>query len=76
MFYYQIDFWDEVDNKRRQESGILSASSYSNAADRVSRYYATDSINSIVSLYLEEWEDILSEDDLLENFDKADLKVN
>lgn len=76
MFYYQIDFWDETDNKRRQESGILAADSYGKATERVARYYGADSISSIISLYLEEWEDILSEDRLLEGFDKADLKVH
>jgi len=73
MFYYQIDFWDEIDNERRQESGILAASTYGKAAERVTRYYGAD---SVISLYLEEWEDILSEDDLLDQFEKADLKVN
>lgn len=73
MFYYQIDFWDEIDNERRQESGLLAATSYSKATERVTRYYGAD---SVISLYLEEWEDILTEDDLLDQFEKADLKVN
>lgn len=71
MFYYKVDHWDEIDSEARQESGILSAKDYAHAAGRVTEYYGAA---NIISMYLEEWDDILTEDEVLEGFEKADLK--
>jgi hypothetical protein len=71
MFYYKIDYLDEIDGKARQESGILSATDYTQAASRVAEFYG---IANIISMYLEKWEDVLTEDEVLEGFEKADLK--
>ena len=72
MFYYKVNYWDEVDSKQREESGLLSAKDYGSAAKKVTDYYGAGNVNS---LYLEEWEDVLTEDELMEGFEEADVKV-
>ena len=69
MFYYKVEHWDG--NETRQESGILSAKDYTEAAGCVAQYYGTE---DILSIYIEEWGDFLTEDDLLEGFEKTDVK--
>ena len=71
MFYYKAEHWDEIDHEVRQESGILAAKDYGDAAKKVADYYGKD---NLISVYLEEWEDVLTEDEVLEGFEKADVK--
>jgi len=71
MFYYQVDFYDS-DCERRQESGVLCAKHYGEAAHRVVDYYHGS--QNIVSIYIEEWMDILTEDEVIKGFEKADVK--
>ena len=71
MYYYKIDYFDDVDNKRRKESGITGAKCYGDAFEKVANYYGHDNVNGI---YLEEWEDPLTEDTLMEEFERADVK--
>ena len=71
MFYYKIDFWDEIDHEERQESGIMSAKDYAEAAGKVVGYYGA---SNVIGIYLEEWEDVLTEDEVMEGFERADVK--
>jgi hypothetical protein len=71
MFYYKVEHWDEIDHETRQESGILAAKDYAHAAGRVAEYYGAE---NMISMYLEEWEDVLTEDEILEGFEKADVR--
>lgn len=72
MFYYKVSYWDEIDCKQREESGLLSAKDYGSAAKKVTNYYGA---NNVSSLYLEEWEDVLTEDEVMEGFEEADVKA-
>lgn len=72
MFYYRVEFWDEIDQRQREESGLLAAKSYGEAATRAAEYYGEKNVSSV---YVEEWEDVISEDDVMEGFEKADVKA-
>lgn len=65
MFKYQADFWDEVDQVSKTEQGLIAAADYGEAAEKVVTYYGK---SNIVSIYLEEWDDVLTEDEVLEGF--------
>lgn len=71
MFYFKVDVLDPLNNyDRKQESGILAAKGYIEAMKRVMDGYGD---YEIVSVYLEEWEDLLTEDEVMEGFEAADL---
>ena len=65
MYKFQVNYWDEDDRKSKDEQGLVSAKNYGAAAERVVEYYGAANVSSV---YLEEWEDILIEDDVLEGF--------
>ena len=71
MFYYKVTYWDSVTQDEKTESGILAAKDYSMAANKVTDAYGAD---SICSLYLEQWDDVISEDEVMEGFERADVK--
>ena len=35
MYYYVVEYWDNLDQESRTESGVISAENYSAAADKV-----------------------------------------
>lgn len=61
MFYYKVQFMehDEIKN----DKGICVGDDYGMAADMVNRYYP-----DVISLNLEQWEDVITEDDIKEDF--------
>ena len=65
MYKFQVNYWDEDDRKSKDEQGLVSAKNYGAAAERVVEYYGAANVSSV---YLEEWEDILIDDDVLEGF--------
>lgn len=71
MFYYKVNYWDAIDQKSRCESGILAAKTYGEAADRLVSYYGASEISDV---YLCEWEDVLTEDEIMEGFEELDVK--
>ena len=66
MFYYHIEFWDDEDNVMKKESGLVGATSYNEAMEKVTDYFCSEHIYSIT---IDEWENILSEDEILEGFE-------
>lgn len=65
MYKFQVNYWDEDDRKAKDEQGLVSAKNYGAAAERVVQYYGAANVSSV---YLEEWEDVLIEDEVLEGF--------
>ena len=62
MFYYKISFWGELENRQIEESGLVSATSYAEATQKLMDFYGED---NVVTTVLEKWEDVVIEDDLL-----------
>ena len=50
---------------------MIAAKTYGEAADRLVNYYGASEVSDI---YLCEWEDILTEDEILEGFEELDVK--
>ena len=61
MFYYKVEFWDEIESRNTTEQGLTDADTYGKAADKVQEYYGKD---KVVTISLTEFEDILTLDDL------------
>lgn len=69
MYYYVVEYWDNLDQESRTDSGVLSAENYSAAADKVEEYYGS---GYIVELKLSSLEEILSEDELMDMFESKE----
>lgn len=68
MFRYTVEYHDESNGwKLVSESGIVGATSYGAAADRVVEYFGKENIFS-VSLY--ELEDVLCDEEIRETIDE------
>lgn len=69
MYYYVVEYWDNLDQESRTDSGVLSAENYSAAADKVEEYYGSE---HVVELKLSKLEEILSEDELMDMFESEE----
>ena len=69
MYYYVVEYWDNLDQEFRTDSGVISAENYSAAADKVEEYYGSD---DVVELKLSKLEEILSEDELMDMFENKE----
>lgn len=69
MYYYVVEYWDNLDQESRTDSGVLSAVNYSTAADKVEEYYGSE---YVVELKLSKLEEILSEDELMDMFESEE----
>lgn len=65
MYYYVVEYWNNIDQEIRTESGVLSAETFSSAANKVEECYG---IKNVCELKLSELQEILSEDELMEMF--------
>ena len=61
MYYYTVNYIDEDNPHASDESGVISATSYKEAVERLTEYYGE---NCIVSMTLEAWEDIVTMDEI------------
>lgn len=61
MYFYTVKFIDEDRPYAMDESGVISATSYQEAVERLTEYYGE---NDIVSMTLEAWEDIVTVDEI------------
>lgn len=52
--YFKIDFWDEINEKEKIETGFFYADTYKDAAERLTQYYGEDTINSMSITLLDE----------------------
>ena len=65
MYHYYVEFWDELDQKNRSDSGLTWGATYGDAANRVIEYYGLENVSTI---QLEEWESVMPEEFLLDGF--------
>ena len=65
MYHYYVEFWDELDQKNRSDSGLTCGATYGDAANRVVEYYGRD---NVFSVQLSEWESVVPEEDVLNGF--------
>lgn len=52
--YFKIDFWDEINEKEKIETGFFYANTYKDAAEYLTQYYGEDTINSMSITLLDE----------------------
>lgn len=64
MFYYVVEYWDNEEQKTVHESGLVGATSYSEAAERLIGYFGFH----LSSMELTEWETVLCEEEILDGF--------
>ena len=69
MFYYCVRYWDEIDCINRKDSGLVAAEDYNIAVDKVVKHYGKANVFSVT---VEEWQKILSQDEILEGFEAAE----
>lgn len=55
MFRYKVTYFDEIDKIVATESGILSAETYGEAANRLVEIYGKENINVIGLYELDTW---------------------
>jgi len=65
MYHYYVEFWDELDQKNRSDSGLTWGATYGDAANRVVEYYGLENISTI---QLEKWESVMPEEFLFDGF--------
>ena len=73
MFYYCVDYWDLVENEPRQEAGLLANATYKDAAEKVIEFYGKENVTSV---YLEEWDDPLVEDEAIDKLTDKKKGIN
>ena len=44
MYHYYVEFWDELDQKNRSDSGLTWGATDGDAANRVVEYYGLENI--------------------------------
>lgn len=64
MFYYVVEYWDNEEQKTVRESGLVGATSYSEAAKRLTEYFGS----RLSLMELTEWETVLCEEEILDGF--------
>lgn len=69
MYYYVINYWDNIDQEPRTDSGVVCAENYGAAANKVEKYYVAE---DILDVKLSELEEILSEDELMDMFENEE----
>ena len=62
MFKYKVRYWDETESKTLNETGLVAAKSWGKAVERLREYYGPQNIYSIT---IEEWDDIISAEEVL-----------
>jgi hypothetical protein len=64
MYHYIVEYWDKEEQRNIRESGLIGADTYSTAAEKLTKYYG----DSLYSMELAAWEDILTESEVLDGF--------
>ena len=64
MYHYTVEYWDKEEQRNIHQSGLVGATSYSEAAERLTAYFGSN----LSSMELTEWESVLCEDEILEGF--------
>ena len=65
MFYFKVEFWDELLEKDTIEEGFLAAPTYVDATERLCQYYGKE---NIIKMTLSAYEDLILRKDIDEVF--------
>ena len=65
MYHFVVVFIDEYDKIQKKISGLVGATSYNTAVERIAQYYGEE---SIISIQITSWEEILTEEEIIEEF--------
>ena len=68
MFYYQVEFWDEINQEPSTGRGVVCGNNYGEAANTLVEYYGKD---CVVNISLSEIEPVMSEKELIDMFENA-----
>ena len=63
MFKYKVHYWDDVEDKVLDETGLVAAKSWGKAVEKVREYYRPKNVYEVT---IEEWEDILCAEAVIE----------
>ena len=69
MYHYIVNYFDSIDLRDCKDSGLVAAVDYGAAVNKVVNFYGKENIFSIT---IEEWEDILCEDEVMESFEEKE----
>lgn len=70
MFQYTVYFYDDYAERERTVYGIVSATSYQAAAERLTKFYGED---QVITMKLMELYDVLEEDEIKEVIESCDM---
>lgn len=62
MFKYKVHYWDEIEDKALDETGLVAAESWGQAVEKVRKYYGTETVSNIT---VEEWNNIVCAEDII-----------
>lgn len=63
MFKYKVRYWDDVENKVLNETGLVAAKSWGKAVNKVRDYYGEKNVYEVT---IEEWEDVVWAEEAIE----------
>lgn len=67
MFKYKVRYWDDVENKVLDETGLVAAKSWGKAVNKVRDYYG---VKNVYEVTIEEWEDVVWAEDAITGLTK------
>lgn len=67
MFKYKVHYWDEIEDKALDETGLVAAKSWGKAVEKVRKYYGSENVDSIT---VEEWDNIVCAEDIINGLAK------
>ena len=73
MFYFKVEYVDASTNEARQECGLIGEATYVSAMQYLSEYY---DMNAVISVYLEQWENLLTAKDITSAFATPTVRLN
>ena len=47
MFAYEVSYWDEVNNKKENDHGIVYGNTYAEVSKNIVNYYGEENINEL-----------------------------
>ena len=63
MFKYKVRYWDDVENKMLNETGLVAAKSWGKAVNKGRDFYGAKNVYEVT---IEEWEDVVWAEEAIE----------
>lgn len=68
FYKYSMTYYDEYENVERKEDGIIIGNTYAAAVENLTKYYGDDAIVEFSITQINMSENILSEEEIKDNF--------